>query len=389
MKTLEEMYNSIIKLHQAEYESRPELIVSAPGVLRILGEHIAMAEGMSASIPLSYRLSIAISSRRDNSLRFHASNLNERKRTNLANLKYRREDRWANAFKAALLYYFGESSLQKGFNISIAGDIPMSLGLGSSSALTAVSARAAAILASAPDDNKSIAQAAGSINSSYFENPIDDRIYMSTIYAKNNSMLFMDHESNTASNIDFRSGKYCLLLTDSRVPRIPLGQEMAEREANYRNGLSLLGGKKARNLRSFSVQDLEDLMGRMPEQVRRQCNFYIDEVQRVKEAALAVKAKDLHALGKILSKSQMGLRNFLEVSCPEIDWLVKRAMELDGVLCSRMTGQGFGGCTISIMPQEAIPEYSKRLEEYERIFGFKASSWIVETGQAMSLARDI
>jgi galactokinase len=67
------------------------------------------------------------------------------------------------------------------------------------------------------------------------------------------------------------------------------------------------------------------------------------------------------------------------VSCPETDWLIKRAGEIDGIIFSRMTGKGFGGCTISLMTASALEEYRIKMEEYERIFGFRASYDVIMT----------
>ena len=66
------------------------------------------------------------------------------------------------------------------------------------------------------------------------------------------------------------------------------------------------------------------------------------------------------------------------MSCPEVDWLVKRAAELEGVAGSRMTGLGFGGCAYTIIRRELVEEYKKRLEDYERIFGFRLEVYEVK-----------
>jgi galactokinase len=79
---------------------------------------------------------------------------------------------------------------------------------------------------------------------------------------------------------------------------------------------------------------------------------------------------DLPGFSKLIFHSQESLRDLYEVSCPEIDWLVKRAQETEGVFGARMTGQGFGGCTYTIIKNEAVNVYRERLEDYERIFGF-------------------
>jgi len=97
----------------------------------------------------------------------------------------------------------------------------------------------------------------------------------------------------------------------------------------------------------------------------------VEEIRRVDDAGDALERSDLASLAKIIFHSHESLRDLYEVSCPEVDWLVKRAQEIEGVAGSRMTGLGFGGCTYTIIRRELVEEYKKRLEEYERIFGFR------------------
>jgi galactokinase len=91
----------------------------------------------------------------------------------------------------------------------------------------------------------------------------------------------------------------------------------------------------------------------------------------VLEAEEALRKKDLAAFGKLMNRSHESLRDLYEVSCPELDWLVKRAQETEGVYGSRLTGAGFGGCTITLIDEKAIPRYKEAILQYERIFGFR------------------
>ncbi len=384
MKTDTDALPVIAPLHLSEYESLPDLVVSAPGVVKLLGEHTVSHHGALMAFSFNRRLSIAISQRRDSSLRLYAADLNERKRTNVSNLKYRREDRWANTSKAAPAHYFDHDGPPRGYNVTISGDIPQGLGLGSMAALSCVCVRAAATLAAADTSDDAIAKAVAAINREYYEQPVNDRAYLATIRAREGSILFIDAAKRSYENLPSPFGDYALVLTDSRVPRLPVSQELLDREADCQHGLSILGGKSPPGLRAYGVSDLDEMMGQMPEHVRRHCTFYIEEVQRVKEARTAVKEADIAVLGKIVNKSQAGLRNHYEVSCPEIDWLVKRAQELSGAVFSRMASPGFGGCTITLMESRAMEEYVKRLEEYERIFGFKPVVWTIGRGTGMS-----
>jgi galactokinase len=105
----------------------------------------------------------------------------------------------------------------------------------------------------------------------------------------------------------------------------------------------------------------------------------------VSEAEDAISRQDYVSFGKIINKSHASLRSLYEISCPEIDWLTKRALELDGVLCSRLVGQGFGGCTLTILKREEKETYINKLEEYERIFGFRPIVHEVSTGAGLRI----
>jgi galactokinase len=99
----------------------------------------------------------------------------------------------------------------------------------------------------------------------------------------------------------------------------------------------------------------------------------------------ALAKRDPQLMGKLMNRSHESLRDLFEVSCPELDWLVKRAIEIDGVFGSRMTGAGFGGCTVTLLRRSAADEYRKKLDEYERIFGFKAEAFLTEPSQGVRI----
>jgi len=147
--------------------------------------------------------------------------------------------------------------------------------------------------------------------------------------------------------------------------------ELKQRKTDIKKGLDLLSDKKqGASFRDFAATDLVESMGNLPEEIRRRSLHIVQEIRRVNDADDSLKRADFASFGKIISHSHESLRDLYEVSCPEIDWLVKRAQEIDGALGSRMTGQGFGGCTYTFIKEPAINEYKKRLDDYERIFGF-------------------
>jgi len=117
-------------------------------------------------------------------------------------------------------------------------------------------------------------------------------------------------------------------------------------------------------------------MGTIPESTRKKCLHVVEENQRVLEAEEALRKKDLVTFGKLMNRSHESLRDLYEVSCPELDWLVKRAWETEGVYGSRLTGAGFGGCTVTLIEEDAIPLYREHIVAYERIFGFRPEIYV-------------
>jgi galactokinase len=168
-----------------------------------------------------------------------------------------------------------------------------------------------------------------------------------------------------------------ICITNSRVPHGLVDSEYNRRREECRRCVDLLSPRKPGTaLRDYSPDDLRDSMGEIPETTRKRCLHVVEENQRVLEAEEALRRHDLVAFGKLMNRSHESLRDLYEVSCPELDWLVKRAQETEGVYGSRLTGAGFGGCTVTLIEEEAIPRYREHIMPYERIFGFRPEVYL-------------
>ncbi|MBL8966799.1 MAG: galactokinase [Spirochaetaceae bacterium] len=368
----------IVALHRAEYEGPPEVVAAAPGVVKLLGEQLEAAEPLVLATAISFEVQVAVSLRRDSSLRFFAADLGERKRTSISNLKFKREDRWANYPKAVLDLLLREGLPAKGLNFTVAGDIPIGLGLASSNALVLASALALKELFGLQKRSEELSDFARRAETAFLGKPSSLFDSLTAALATPGSVSIIDLRSGRRRALPFLDGDYVLVFTDSKVPRFSVEAELRQREEDCRRCLAALhqGGKKG--LRDFSPEEVDELMGSLPESVRRRSLHVVEETRRVLEAEEALAKGDGPAFGRVINKSHGSLRNLYEVSCPEIDWLQKRALEIEGVLCSRLTGKGFGGCTATVMLRHAVPEYKKRLEEYERIFGFRPAVYEAE-----------
>ena len=364
-------------IHRKEYEladdrSEPVVIAEAPGRIHYLGEHGEPRAGLFLSSAIDRYIRVAVSMRKDNSLRFYAADLGERKRTTLVNLKYKREDRWANYIKVAI-YIFAEMGYPaKGLNFTVAGDIPQHVGLASSSAIEAAAVMVLKGFFQAAISDKELLRRLAISKSLFFGRDISPIDYYIAFSAKKDQFIVIDETNMEVKRVKSPLAKYRLLVMDSRVPRMGVDEELKQRQADIKKGLQLLSNKKqGATFRDFAALDLVESMGNLPEEIRRRSLHVVQEIRRVNDADESLKRGDSSFFSKIINHSHESLRDLYEVSCPEVDWLVKRAQELDGVLTSRMTGQGFGGCTYTFIREDVVEEYKKRLEDYERIFGFR------------------
>ncbi|MCL1818739.1 MAG: galactokinase, partial [Spirochaetaceae bacterium] len=377
---------NVISLHKEEYGSTPQISVLAPGVAHILGEHTEFTGGFSLPFALNRSICLCISQRRDNSLRFYAADYNERKRTSIANIKYKREDRWANYLKGVINAFIEAGYSMKGFDITLQGNIPSAVGLGSSAALTVAAAFGIKTLLGISVSDRNLIGFARHAETKFMEMETGVIETFASFQCKKKHALFLDTKYLEFRHIPLELKGIRFLITDSQVPRLA-GDDFSQQKKDYAKSIELLGQRRpGTTLRDYSPKDIRESIGILPEILRRRCLHVVEENVRVKEAEEILRAKgSLAALGKILYRSHDSLRDLLEVSCPEVDWLVKRSAETEGVYGSRLTGVGFGRCTITMIREDAVAEYEKRLEEYEKIFGFKAVVFVCEASEGVKL----
>ncbi|ADK82273.1 galactokinase [Sediminispirochaeta smaragdinae] len=369
----------LIARHVAEYGSEPEVMASAPGVLNLMGEHTDFAEGYVLQAALPHTVEVAISRRKDNSLRFYAADVHERKRTTVANLKYKREDRWANYLKGVLYELLQLGYQFRGLNISFGGTVPQGIGLGSSAAVGLATACAMRELFGYNIEDIKLVQVVYLSESAFIGLPEQITDQFVSCFAKQESAVFLNLHTLEYNHLPLRIGNARFVVTNSNVNQNYAKEEVSERYRQCEEGIEKLQGHDSgKMILDFSEQELKQGTDLLSEAERRLCLHVVGENRRVIESRSALLQQDLVSFGKIMNRSQESLRDNFEVSCPEIDWLVKRAGELEGCYGSRLVGPGFGGCTVTLLEEAVIEEYQRRLEDYERIFGFHPDIFVCE-----------
>ncbi len=369
----------IVQAHKKEYGEEPLLIVRAPGRVNLIGDHTDYNDGYVFPMAIEKYIWVAVSKRKDSYVRFYSIDHEDRKRINLQNLRYKKEDRWANYCKGVLNVFNNRGYEIGGINTTITGNIPEGAGLSSSAALEVATAFALKNVFNLEMSKIEMANYAQEAENKFVGVHCGIMDQFISILGKKGNAMFLDTRTLKYRYVPFNFKHVKVLITNSNVPRGLVESEYNDRKKDCERCLEVLKERKRGSaLRDYNLSDLGDIMGMLPEVTRKKCIHVVEENQRVLKSEEAVKRGDLVMFGKLMNRSHESLRDLYEVSCPELDWLVKRAWETEGVYGSRMTGAGFGGCTVTLIEEKSIPVYEKRIQQYERIFGFTPEIYISE-----------
>jgi galactokinase len=178
-----------------------------------------------------------------------------------------------------------------------------------------------------------------------------------------------------------------IVLANTGVARSLTGSGYNRRRDECARAAAMLAkatGRAIRSLRDVTPEDI-DLHGRaLPRALQRRVRHVVSENGRVLDAADALRRGDMAAFGQLMSASHQSLRDDFEVSCAELDLMVELAQQVDGVLGARMTGAGFGGCTVNLVREEAMDFFRARvIEPYHRRTGLAAEMYLCGTADGL------
>ncbi len=359
-------------LHVQEYGSLPTVVASAPGKVGIFGDYTEFAQGVTLSAATSFRVWVSVSPRPDHVVKFFSREYNERKKAVATSMKYRKEDRWANLPKGVLAGFAALGVVLTGLDMVVCGDVPQSIGLGSSQALCLASALAFNEFFQTGLSPEALTKLAYQAENQFLGVTLGQSSGKTLINAVENHLFWYDSRRGEGVNIPFPDTGWELAVINSRVPPSSSESVRAAREACELCLKLLNDGKNGKSLRDYSKSDLRDGVGTLPEAARRRSLHIIDELARLHEAVEFLKTHDMVSVGRLMHRSHESLRDLFEVSCPEIDWLVKRLQDVDGLVGARLTGEETGSSVLALGKPSAWGKFRTLAEEYERIFGFKA-----------------
>ncbi|KAK5876379.1 hypothetical protein CesoFtcFv8_025739 [Champsocephalus esox] len=266
--------------------------------------------------------------------------------------------RWANYVKGVIEHY--RAPPVTGFRAVIASSVPLGGGLSSSASLEV--AFYTFLQQLQPDDGDKVSKAVAcqQAEHSHAGVPCGIMDQFVSVLGREGHALLIDCRSLEATPIPLADPGLIILITNSNVKHSLSGSEYPLRRRRCEEAASAMGKS---SLRDATMKDLEEASDRMDEVTVRRARHVIDEIERTVQAAEALRRGEYKEFGRLMVESHNSLRDLYEVSCRELDELVSAALEVEGVYGSRMTGGGFGGCTVTLLQAGAIDRTMLHIQE--------------------------
>lgn len=357
----------------------------APGRVNLIGEHTDYNAGHVFPCALTIGTYAAVKKRDDNKLRFCSVNINNGiVESSLDDLVPSDEAGWTNYLKG-IMWAFKERGmlLNKGMDILLNGNIPNGSGLSSSASIEVLMGYILRDLYGFEVTNQDLA-----VIGQYSENNFNGMNcgimdQFASAMGKKDCAIFLDTADLSFEYAPIKLDGMKIVVTNSKVKHSLVGSAYNDRRNSCETALKELQTVvDVDGLGKLSVEEFEKYKSAIKDDDRiKKAKHAVYENQRTIKAVEALKKEDIEAFGKLMNASHVSLRDDYDVSCPEIDVLVDAAWKVNGVIGSRITGGGFGGCTVSIVKDEAIDSFKETLiKEYKDKFNLEPEFYVVEIG---------
>ena len=363
----------------------------APGRVNLIGEHTDYNGGHVFPCALTMGTYAAARKREDRTMHFYSMNLDSFGvvETSLDDLTNKPEYNWAN-YPFGVVWAFAEKGYQldSGFDMVIWGNIPNGAGLSSSAALEVLTGVILTDLFGITDLSMTDLALIGQYSENNFNGcncGIMDQF--ASANGKKDNAIFLDTNTLKFEYAPINLDDAKIIITNSKVKHSLVDTAYNDRRQECTNALAALKTKlNILSLGDLSPEEFEANKELISDPVQlKRAKHAVYENQRTIEAVAALKAGDITKFGELMNQSHISLRDDYEVSCEEIDILVDLAWKIPGVIGSRITGGGFGGCTVSIVKNDAVDTFINSIgDAYKEKVGHEAEFYTVDIGAGAS-----
>ena len=337
-------------------------IFRAPGRVNLIGEHTDYNDGFVLPSAIGFYAQVAAAPRPDRKLVLCSTEFSETFNIEMSDFGIKKTHGWCDYILGVAVELVKSGLHIPGADILVHGEVPMGAGLSSSAALEVASATAFLNLAGATMPLREIAQLCQRAENEFVGAHVGIMDQFVSCHGRAGHAVMLDCRSLTYELVPIPA-ELRFVICNTMVKHELSGGEYNIRRQQCEEGVRILAkaypGIKA--LRDVSLGQLQLQSSKMPEVVYRRCLHVVQEDERVLASVRMLRGGDLAGVGTLMAESHASLRDLYQVSCAELDAMVDAAQGLPGFVGGRMTGGGFGGCTINLVKAEQAPEFAEMI----------------------------
>ena len=368
---LSSLANALTERFREVYGTSPGGTFRAPGRVNLIGEHTDYNDGFVMPAAIDFYSYAAIGERADQTLSVYSEQFHENVEFSIAHLAGPPRKHWSDYVRGVAAVLRDEGYPLRGANLVIDGQVPIGSGLSSSAAIEVTTALALTSLGGVTIPLLEVARLCQRAENTYTGARCGIMDQFVSCFGKRDHALMLDCRSLEATYLQLPPN-VCLVICNTMVKHELATGEYNERRASCERVVETIAKfrPEVRALRDLTLADLEHYQNQISSVDFRRCRHVITENDRVKDAKAALESADLARFGELMYLSHDSLDQDYEVTCRELNIMVELAREFEGVYGARMTGGGFGGCTITLVESKVVPEFQAIVaREYEKLTG--------------------
>ena len=353
-------------------------VFRAPGRVNLIGEHTDYNDGFVMPAAIDFYTWVRASPLDTRKLRIKSQNYGEEVEVDLDDPNIAPRGHWSDYPIGVAVMLERAGHRLRGAHLEIRGEVPIGSGLSSSAAIEVATACALTAISGLEIDRRELALICQRAENEFVGARVGIMDQFVSLFGQAHKALLLDCRS-----LEFKllpvPDNVRLIICNTMVKHALASSAYNERRAQCEAGVKHLqrAVPHVKALRDVTREQLEQYGRDLPEVVYRRCRHVITENERVLAAANALERRDLKEFGRLMAESHRSLRDDYEVSSAELDLMVELAQPIEGVYGARMTGGGFGGCTVNLVVAEHTDQFRERVAVgYERATQLKPEIYI-------------
>ncbi len=378
---LEQLIQQFLKLYGKTSEKIA--VYFSPGRVNLIGEHTDYNGGYVFPCALSYGTYLLIRKTSDNQVKFASTNFNFSAVVDVKEINKKQNNHWINYPMGVMNEFLKLGTKPGGMELLFSGNVPNGAGLSSSASIEIVTAFAINELYKSGLDRVELAKLGQRAENLFVGVNCGIMDQFASVMGKKDSAIFLNCDTLEYVLVPVVMNGYKLVISNTNKRRGLADSKYNERRAECERAVEYISSrKKIKNLGELTYDEFPGLQDAIREEnVLKRARHVITEIKRTKDAVRELKSGNLMKFGELMNGSHDSLRDDYEVTGIELDTLVEEARKIPGVIGSRMTGAGFGGCTVSLVKEDVIDMFISEVgNKYQSATGIKADFYIADIG---------